>query len=288
MTKNAVTKVEEKTPTLPSYLQDYQGATGQDFERADVAIPQIKIGQGTSDEVKDGIVDEGALFLNVDGTELAAPDEELEIVVVAKSSEYILWRDRKFEGGGIMARAPKVRLPDGTTKHKWDQPNTEFENKIGGMVKVTWKTGTYVEDDGLGEWGSENPDDGDSKIAATKHYNYVVYIPSMELIASLSLSRTATKPAKQLNALLMMGKAPIFSRLVRVRSFTDQRNGDKFKNWRFRNPKVKDGERQFVDEATFEITKSLFQRFEQEGFVVDQSGETGEDAEPAADNSGQF
>lgn len=274
----------QETGGLPAYLQGFKGPTGQDFSREDIQIPQIKIGQGTSDEVKEGLLDEGDLFLNVDGTVLAKAGTPLRMVIVGKDTEYLLWRDRKDQTGDrVMARAKRVKLsgPMGDyVKHKWDKPNQTFETKLNGQLKVQWTTGEYVEDDGLGEWGSEIPGDTESKIAAQKHFNYVVYLPDQDMVASLSLSRTATKPAKSLNTLLMMGGAPIFARVIEATSYTDQRNGDKFANWKFRVP-AGGPEAKFVSAETFAKTSDLFKQFEAEGFAVDHT-EAGE-AAPGAD-----
>lgn len=252
---------------VPAFLAD-MGQMGLDqIDNKDVAIPRIKLGQGTSPEVKDKDfeVAEGDFFLNVDGEVLAKSGEPLEFYVVAYTTEYILWRDRKA-GGGLMARAPRTGRP-GAYEHVWNKPGQKFENKLDGRVAVTWETGRTVEEDGLGEWGSEDPNNPDSGIAATKHHNYVVYIPSEDIIAALSLSRSAASVARNFNASLRKGGRPIFAHLISMTSVNDHNDqGDEYKNYRLKKGPV------ITDEALALKLKALYEQFAG-GFTVDQSDE---------------
>lgn len=253
---------------LPAFLQG-MGQLGLDqIDNKDVAIPRIKLGQGTSDEVKDKDFDValGDFFLNIDGEVLCKQGEELDLYVVAYTTEYILWRDRKFNGGGLMARAPRTGRP-GAYEHVWNKPNQKFENKLDGRVPVVWETGRTVELDGLGEWGSEDPNNPDSGIAATKHHNYVVYIPSEDMIAALSLSKSGASVARNFNAALRKGGRPIFAHVVKLSSFLDTNpEGEEFYNYRLKKGPV------IQDEQLALKLKALFDQFSG-GFTVDQSDE---------------
>jgi hypothetical protein len=205
------------------------------------------------------------LFVNVTGEVLAEPDEQIPFVPLVFAKEYILWRPRKDNGGGILARARPV-LENGRVRYKWDKPNTVFDVKVEGKIAVQWKTGTYIDEDGLGEWGSEVPGDKESGIAATAHYNYVVALPTRDnMIAALSLSRTAAKKAKDLNAMLKMGSAPMFARVFTVQTVDDHKDDDKFKNYKFRP-------HGFVqDEGDFLFYREVATNMNEKGFTVDQS-----------------
>jgi hypothetical protein len=264
---------------LPSYLQDYKGTTGrEDIETSDVSIPRIKLGQSMSEEVKSGDVKEGALFLNVTGEVLAEPGEPLRFIPVIAGKEFILWKDRNDDGGGILARAHKTRV-NGEIKYAWDKPEETFANRVGGKIKVEWKTGKYCTEkrladellpgeDNLGAWGSEIPGDETSGIAATAHFNYVVVLPDHgNMVAALSLSRSQAKRARDLNGILKMSEIPIFARVIRVNTVDDNKGDDKFKNVKFRPAGL------VQDEETFEFTKGLHEHFAKEGFVVDQRDE---------------
>ncbi len=269
--KTEVAKVEKGA--VPAYLADYTGPTGSEtIETEDVTIPRIKLAQSMTPEVQQGTVPLGALFLNVTGEVLAAPGAPLPIIPIVQGKEFILWKDRQFDGGGIFARAMKVfdeKIQK--TRYLWDKPNQTFENKIKNIQKVTWHTLTYVDENAMDKFGSANVDDPDSHPAATAHHNYVVVLPTFDnLVAALSLSNSGVKKAKDFNAMLKMGNAPIFARMFSVMS-VDETNpaGDEFKNYDFKPAG-------FVEaQETFEFTKALHANFSAKGFTVDQSDEEG-------------
>lgn len=268
----AVAVVEKSSSTavaVPDYLKQYAGPRGtENIGADDVTIPRIKIGQSMSDEVKSKAINEGDLFLNVTTEVLAENGQPLPFVAIAYAKEFILWRPRKDNGGGILARAKPVYDQSlGRIRYKWDKPNTEFSVKVEGKIPVTWKTGTYIgEDDNLDQWGSEIPGDKDSGIAATAHANYVVALPTHDnMLAALSLSRTAFKKAKELNAMMKMGTAPMFARLFNLQTVDDQADDNKFKNYKFRPAG-------FVqNESDFLYYKEIANTFWEKGFTVDQS-----------------
>lgn len=258
----AVAKVEKG---LPAFLNNYKGPTGTEgIESEDITIPRIKIGQSMSEEVKAGDIAEGALFLNVTGQVLAEPGDKLPFVLLARSKEYILWNPRE-DGGGILARAKPVQTKDGT-RYAWDKPNQTFEVKVGGKVKVKWKTGKFIDEDGLGDWGSEIPGDKESGIAATAHHNFVVALPTLGgLVAALSLSRSGTKKAKDFNAVLKLGgRVPVFARKFTMTTVDEKNDKGAFKNFSIKP----DG---FVDEKDFAGYQQMAEGFSNMNYSVDHS-----------------
>lgn len=253
---------------LPSFLDGYRGPTGaESIDNEDVNIPRIKIAQSLTPQVKEGILEDGTLFINVSGEDLG---RVIKIVPIVRSKEFILWRPRK-DGGGILARAKPVN-EDGTTRYKWDKPNQTFEVKVEGKTKVEWKTKEYIDEDGLGEWGSEIPGNEESGIAATAHHNYIVRLPEHgNMLAALSLSRSSAKRAKDFNALLKMSSAPIFARVFTVTSKQEKNDQGDF----FNVVVTPDG---FVaTEAEFNANKEIALSLLKTGYTVDQSDEdTGE------------
>lgn len=249
---------------LPAYLAGFKGPTGtENIDAGDINIPRVKIGQSTSEEVKAGDVGYGDLFLNIDGQILTKAGVPLPFVIVAQAKEYLLWRDRK-NGGGIMARARPVSTPEGK-RYAWDKPNQKFENKVGGKTAVTWQTKKYIEEDGLDQWGSEVPGNKDSGIAATAHHNYVVVFPTLgDMIAGLSLSRSAAKRAKDLNAMLKMGSGPLAARQYEVITVDDKSDEGPFKNVKFKPAG-------HVSEAQFIRYQQLADNFAGKVINVDQS-----------------
>jgi len=254
---------------LPAYLQGYEGATGnENIDNEDVTIPRIKLAQGTTPEVKAGDITEGAFFLNITGEVLAHPGEPLRVIPIAQSKEFILWRDQNFDGGGIFARAHRVDTNNGV-KYEWDKQGQTFENKIKGLLPVTWKTVRFVSDNNMDKFGSSNVDDTESFPAATAHHNYVVALPDHGMmIAAISLSNTAVKKAKAFNAMLKLipARVPIFSRVFNMSRVQETNGaGQVYNNYDFKPA----GD---ADEADFFIAKDLFAGFESTGYTVDQTG----------------
>jgi hypothetical protein len=269
---------------LPAYLQDYAGPTGAEgIDNEDVTIPRIKLAQGTTPEVKAGDIAEGSLFLNVTGEVLAAPGETWKIIPIVQGKEFILWKDQNFEGGGVFARAKRVFDKEiGEFRYMWDKQNATFENKVKGVVKVTWETKTFVDENGMDKFGSAIPGDDDSHPAATAHHNYVVVLPEFDnTVAALSLSNTAVKKAKDFNAMLKMGNAPFFARVFTVATVAETNNdGQEYKNYSFKPAGFVE------DESVFNFTKGLFESFSDKGFTVDQSDKEG--GSDAATDGGKF
>ena len=263
--KNEVQVVEEKS-NVPAYLKEYSGATGaENIDNEDISIPRIKLAQGLSPEVQDGTVPLGALFLNITGEVLAGPGDPLRFVPIATGKEYIIWNPDRNEG--IIARARRA-VVNGKVRYEWDQPNAEFDVKIKNGPKVSWRTGKFIGDDDLDQFGSSNPADPASPPAATRHHNFIVALPDHgNMIAALSLSRSQEKRAKDLNAMFKLTNIPIFARFFYVRSVDDTANGDSFKNFKF-------APAGFVQTSEqFELYKGLAETFSGENYVVDQTGE---------------
>lgn len=251
---------------VPAYLRDYQGPTGAEgIDSDDLTIPRIYLGQGMSPAVKAGKVSEGDLYLNITETALAEAGEPLLIVPLIRSKEFLLWRNRDDDGGGVMARAVLDRT---TGKFVWDKPNQTFDTIYGKPPKkVSYTTGVDTDDDDLTQWGSAFPDDPDSPPAAAVHYNFIVMLPEHDgMIAGMSLSKTQVGRAKDFNAMLRLGSTPIFARQFVVTSEDDKRGNNVFKNYRFRPAG-------FVDEATMLSNKTIIDSFEGTNVSFDEASE---------------
>lgn len=289
MAKTAV-KPEEKAvvPTTPNQLADNQdwgeyAGQGQDqVDNQDVAIPRLKLAQAMSPEVKDlKICEEGDLFHSITKEVICKKGDMIEIVPIAQAKEYILWRDRK-SGGGIMARAKRV-LDGGRIRYKWDKPNTKFDDKVNGQTKVEYVTKVYIDEDGLGAWGSQLPGNAESPPAATEHFNWLFAIPSRgyELVA-VTFSRTSAIKAKELGAMIKMGSAPLFARRFNLGSYMENKNNNTYANYGFRPAGflTKDG-------PEFKMTKQLFDMFANKSFTVDMEGQDQEESHTQGSGTGQ-
>lgn len=242
-----VAVVDSKVPAksdaaLPDFLKSYSGRTGAEgIESNDVTIPRVMVGQAMTQAVKDGELAEGDIYLNIGHEKLVDAGKPLPVVILATIKEYILWRPQEDNGGGVLARARKVVGRDGEVRFKWDKPNQSFDVKVGGKIKVTWKTKEYLDQDGLGEYGSEIPGDSDSGRAATLHYNYIVALPSQDdMLAAISLSKSKERKGRDLNSLLKRQAQakgiPIWSLAFNLASVDDKnQSSQEYKNVEFTN-----------------------------------------------------
>lgn len=256
---------------LPDFLKDYKGPLGNEgIESTDVTIPRLKIAQSLTPEVKDGKLPDGALYLNITGEPVwVVGQAPLQAVIVVRGKEFILWRPREDNGGGILDRARPIVGTDGVTRYRWGKPNQSYEVKVGGKVKVVWKTKTFIDEDGLDQWGSEIPGDQESGIAATVHHNYVVVLPEQgNMIAAVSMSKSGVKKAKDVNALLKQDAAPISGKLFNITTVAEVGQGgatERYFNWSVKpNGYVQ-------DQALFAFADNVKKGFEASGFKVDQS-----------------
>ncbi len=259
--------------TLPAYLKNYTGRTGtEDIGNEDISLPRLKIGQSMSKEVKSGDVEEGDLFLNLTGEVLSPAGEPLPFVPLARNKEYILWRPKQDNGGGILARAKPVQTASGV-RYEWDKPNMSFDVKIMGVQPVTWKTKRYIDEDGLGDWGSQIPGDNSSKIAATANHNSLVSLPTCGgMLVALCLNNTSAKRAKDFNALLRrMPGVPMWSRLFTFNTEDESKNGNSYKV-----ASIKPSG--FVSDDDFTRYNEIAKGFEGRTFEVDKEDAPSEDA----------
>jgi hypothetical protein len=249
---------------VPDHFKGYDGPTGAEgLTNDDMTIPRVELAQGLTPAVKEGKVKDGDLFLNISQETLAEKGAPLVIVPLVRYKEYILWKDRADDGGGLLARATAVKV-DGATKYAWDQPNTTFKNKIGGKMAVEWTTGTYVDDEdhNLKVWGSSIPGDESSAPAATETHNYIVVLPEHgNMVAAISLSVTQLPRARDFNSMLGLvptapdgSPIPIWGRAFIMNSEDDSRKAGEFNNVRFRPYGL-------CDEITTARNKDLVDRF---------------------------
>lgn len=256
---------------VPDWMKDYAGPLGtENIDAEDVNIPRLKLGQSMTPEVKDKIVNDGDMFHSITKQVIVPVGEADVFIPIAYHKEYILWRDRS-EGGGIFARANRVVSDNGDIRYMWDKPNSVFTTKIKGAVKVEWKTKQFIDEDGLGEFGSMIPGDKESQPAATAHYNYIMYHPRTESLVAVSFNRSSAKKAKDMNAMLKMGNIPMFMRCFKIGAVPDQNDsGDKFYNYAV----VPAGLVQ--DQDLFNMLKGLYNDLKAKGVSVDWTDEEGQ------------
>lgn len=256
---------------VPDFLQQYQGPLGTEgIDSEDITIPRLKIAQSLTPQVKDGILQEGSLFINVTSDPVWIPGQPpLPAIIVARSKEFILWRDLMDDGGGILARA-KARVYEDKngkfTRYEWDNQHQSFVNRIGGKVPVTWETKQYVDENGMDSWGSEIPGDKTSGIAATGHHNFLVMLPTRDMaLVAISLSKTGVKIAKNINAALKEGRYPIFARQWNLTTVDETSKDRKYKNWRFSPAGL------VHNKQVFALAQAAFDEYLNKDYIVEQT-----------------
>jgi hypothetical protein len=203
-------------------------------------------------------------------------------LIIAQSKEYVLWRDQNDNGGGVLARAKPERTANGV-RYRWDKANTRFENKVGGKVKVVWETKTFVDENDIAAWGSEIPGDADSGPAATAHHNYLLMLPDHDnIIAAMSLTKSAVKVARNLNTVLKMGnrRIPVFARKMRLSSVDETGGEFQYKNWQIKPDGIL-SDKDPQELAIAKVAAGYFEEYFAGNYIVEQSGNR-----PGAEESG--
>ena len=279
----AIATARGLTVEVPDYLKSYHGPMGtENIDSGDMNIPRLKLGQALTPEVKDGLIKDGDLFHSITKQVLIPVGETGIIIPVAYVKEYILWKDQN-DGGGIFARAQRY-IDEKThyVRYKWDHPNEEFKHKVKGIVAVTWRTKEFIDEDHLDQFGTSIPGERQSAPAATAHYNYIVCLPEHDYsVVALSFSRTSSKKARDLNAMLKMGQAPMFARQFQIGAIPDQNDaGQKYFNYGI----VPAG---FVpSQEMFDQMKRLYDEFSVKNFQVDFEAEVAGDTSAEAEKQG--
>lgn len=275
--KTEVTEVKKGNTEIavadstPDFMKDYAGQGTESVDAKDVEIPRLQLLQSLSKEVTDGDESPGHFFHSVLEESIG---KGLKIIPIFTDIRYILWRPR-HEGGGILARAD-----DG--KH-WNPPNAEFEVKPykDSNKKVTWKTKPTVQESGLAEWGSYDPENEGSQPAATKMYNIVAYLPDHPELSPcvITLQRGAVRQARKFMGKLKLAGAPSYGQVFMMSSYKENTGEGDFFSFSFE----KQG---FVqDQELFNHLKEMYDNFSSQGINIkdveelqgEESSDTDED-----------
>ena len=243
--KKELTTTDESN--VPAYLQnvEHEGLT-DNFDSSDIAIPQIKLLQGTSEECLNYDDAKAGNFWHT-GMDLNLGDA-VRFVVCARRKKYLLQAPMD-DGQGILARSDDAV--------NWDRTGS-WEVRIDKKTKTEWTISEInVAKSGLADWGTFDPDDENSPPAATLFYDYLVYLPDHADLgpAVMSLARSAIRKAKKgLNDKIQLHSSngrPLQSVRFRAGVVSDQNDtGQDYFNWQF----LGDG---FATEEEFHSAKSF-------------------------------
>lgn len=224
----AVAKVEEKKNTslavsqeLPDYLTGRENMGTEALGKGDFKIPRIKLLQSNSPEVRSfqGKALPSQFWHTGANKDLGS---EFLFVPAIVSKRVIVWRPRDDNDGGILAFSR-----DGV---KWDSgANQEFSVKLKNIKNpVKWRTGKNVQDSGLLDFGTSNPDEPQSAPAATLAYEYMAFLLAHpeDSPTILGVMKTGVGNARQLNTYLLSQRKPTSCMVIRCFSDEEQGNGN--------------------------------------------------------------
>lgn len=259
MAKQELTTIDESA-NLPAHLAATKGqGTGlKGLHADDYIVPRIKLLQGISDEVKAGLpgAEAGVYWLTVLDKPLGS---EFNFVTINNKVRVLLLAPRD-DGQGILARAE-----DGETWNTLGEWNVKIKN-IRQPQK--WAiTDLDVTKSGLLNFGTSINDDKDSVPAATKFFDYLIYLPDFDLIAVLSLARSQAKKAKDLNGKITLSRVDMRGLLLKAKIITETNGADSFSNYQF----TLNG---YATKEVYDIAKGYEKAFQT--FKTDESGLTGE------------
>lgn len=260
--KQEVTK--PNTSALPAHLQGGKTARIGNVDSSDLIIPRVKLMQAISPEVTAFNNCQPGQFWHTIANELIG--DKLRGVPLLMQKSYTLWAPRN-DDRGILARAGE----DGV----WDNAGMEFIIKPKGSPhEIKYKLGkTVFEKTGDGpamsEFGSSIPGDKNSPPAASLTYRFLWYFldfPEMSPAIILN-ARSSIRPGKDLLSKIEMKPVDHFAQVYEIGIVQEQGDEGPFYNYTYRS----DG--YVEDEAIYEKTKGLYERFRDTTFRTNDESE---------------
>lgn len=103
-----VAKQQEDAKNLPAHLAQSTGKGNEDVKQEDLQVPRLKLIQAISDELKtkdDAFIDGARAgdLLNSVTKRLTKGEEGLLVINLKYVKRWNVWRDRRFNGGGLVA-----------------------------------------------------------------------------------------------------------------------------------------------------------------------------------------
>lgn len=256
---------------IPAHMRGDIDMGKENISQQDMDIPRLKLIQGLSKELQ--LYDDlrpGHFFHTATETIF---DEPFRVVPIYFDRQYILWRPLE-DGGGILARAS-----DGV---HWSPSRGEFTVKLDrkdGGHQVTWKLAPTIQESGLANWGTLNPNDTNSPPAATLMYNFLLAFPDYPdlMPAVLTFQRSSIKIGRKFMTKLKTVRTPLFGSVFELSSVDDHNSA----NQDFKNISMV-GAGLVTDPVMYENYKSLYQSLSKTGLNIRDIDSLQEDADAAA------
>lgn len=205
--------------SLPDYLKGDEKTGMEALGRDDFRIPEIKLLQPLSPEVKtfQGVAIPGEFWHT---GMMKSLGKEFTFIPCILKKRVVLWRPKNDQGGGILAVSD-----DGMN---WKRGgDTRFTVKLKDIKEpIVWDTRKNVKQSGLLEFGSSNPNNENSPPAAVLYYEYLNYLPTMENASPViqRVFKTGIESAKYINSYFLLQKKPIYVHAIKC--FVDEKSKD--------------------------------------------------------------
>lgn len=257
----AVAKVEETdneltSAVMPDFMKDDSASGLENLDSSDFIMPIIKLMQATDEDVQTGLVAAGDFYHL---TSKVSIGKEVRFIPCHIRKRFMLFRpqDDTSSGSAILARAD-----DG--KH-WSPPHAAFEVKPKDSKKtVTWMTKPTVAESGLDKFGTSDPEDPQSKPAATLIYDIVAILPDHPELSPvvISLKGSGVTKAKNFFTALKASKAPMYGCVFKAYGSLDKNGKNSYWGYNIR------GEGFVKDAGLYEQSKNTFDMCKVQEFVV--------------------
>ncbi len=242
---------------LPAHMRDDVDMGKENIGQADMDMPRLKLMQGLSKEL--ALYDDlrpGHFFHTATETVF---DEAFRVVPIYFDRQYILWRPLE-DGGGILARAA-----DGIN---WAPSAGEFTVKLDrkdGGDTVTWKLRPTVQESGLANWGTMNPNNSNSPPAATLMYNFLLAFPDHPdlMPAVLTFQRSSIKIGRKFMTKLKTVRTPLFGSVFSLSSMDDHNSA----NQDYKNISIV-GDGLLQDQELYHMYKDLYLSLSKSGLSI--------------------
>ena len=249
---------------VPSWMKaKNKGASIGNIDASDLKPPKLKLLAGMSPEVTQGVPQAvpGNFWITILNMNLG---QEVIITPVIVRKSYHVWAPK-----GPDQKGPLATSTDGI---HWDQPNQVFDVRFPSNPNIyKWKIGKLVTDFGVNKFGTQQPEDKNSKPIATLTYDILVIVElptGKKQLAVWTAARTGVGPTQNfISTIAALGIDQYYQRYRIVTQKKQGPSGDMYFTFDY----------QYVgniqSEAEGDQAEAIFKQYAKSGFVVDINAE---------------
>jgi hypothetical protein len=251
-------------------LQGGKKANFGNIDQSDLIVPRVKLLQATSPEVEAfDNAKTGQFWHTLAEQALGTKDAGLRFVPLVLKKELVLWAPRG-DDRGILARSSDCV--------NWDEgyAGMKFEVKLKDAKEpVIYDTKGSVAESRLDQFGTLNPNNPDSRPAASLTYRMLFFFPDYaDLSPALVINtRSSIKAAKQLISKIELKPVDHYGQMFTMGTTDEVGDEGPYKGWKYTSAGYVE------DEATYARCKELYEAFKGKDWGAADEG----DEAPAAD-----